>query len=201
MMTSPNTMIMIANMNTAATVEAIFSIVASAFNIPSSKIHLPKVSILHSAANRVLRLFGGNGRYRRVEFPERVAAALAASVQSLRPGFGDALHQILELRVDLRRERIKTNALGFERLLGLVVRLLHRLAGGRNDLVGDVDHRLLDFRRQLLPGAVADRIGNDKTAEAEPVGGIFDELVGAIGNHALERKQQPVHGAARQRFI
>src|SRR5882757_6597846 len=142
MMTSPKTMIMIANMNTAATVEAIFSIVASAFNIPSSKIHLPKVSILQAAANRVLRLFGGNGRYRRVEFPQRVAAALAAPVESFRPGLGDALHQILELRADLGREGIKPNAFGFERLLGLVVRFLHRLAGRRNDLVGDVGHRL-----------------------------------------------------------
>src|SRR5882757_3710681 len=104
MMTSPKTMIMIANMNAAATVEAIFSILVSAFNIPSSKIHLPRVSILQAAANRVLRLFGGNGRHRRVEFPQRVAAALAASVQSLRPGLGHALHQVLELRADLRRE-------------------------------------------------------------------------------------------------
>src|SRR6267154_138147 len=153
MMTSPKTMIMIANMNTAATVEAIFSIVASAFNIPSSKIHLPKASILQAAANRVLRLFGGNGRYRRVEFPQRVAAALAAPVESFRSG------------------------------------------------LGDVRHRLLDLRCQFLPGAVADRIGHDEAAEADAVGGIFDELVGAVGDHALERKQQPVHGAARQRLI
>src|SRR5882757_10845645 len=117
MMTSLKTMIMMANMNAAATVEAIFSIVVSAFNIPSNKIHLPRVSIVQAAANRVLRLFGGNGRYRRVEFLQGVAAALAASVQSLRPRLGDALHQVLELRIDLGRKGIETNALGLERLL------------------------------------------------------------------------------------
>src|SRR3954471_20637252 len=116
MMTSPNTIIMIANMKTAAMVDAIFSIAVSTFNIPSSKIHLPRVSILQAAASRILRLFGGNGRYRRVEFLQRVAAALAAPVQSLRPGPGDALHQVLELRIDLGREHVKTNALGLERL-------------------------------------------------------------------------------------
>src|SRR5438128_47227 len=141
MMTSPNTIIMIANMNTAATVEAILSIAVSTFNIPSSKIHLPKVST-QIAANRVLHLFGGNSRYRCVEFLQGLTAALATPVESFRPGLGDALHQILELRTDLRRERVKTNALGFERLLGLVVRFLHRLAGRRNDFVGDIGHRL-----------------------------------------------------------
>src|SRR6266850_2694604 len=101
MMTSLNTIIMMANMNTAAMVEAIFSILPTARNIPSSKIHLPKVSILQAAAVRILRLFGGDGRHRRVELLQRIAAPLAAPVQPLRPRFGDALHQVLEFRTSL----------------------------------------------------------------------------------------------------
>src|SRR4051812_40590400 len=161
MMTSLNTMIMIANMNAAATVEAIFSMVLSVFNIPSSKIHLPKVSIVQATAARVLRLLGWNGGHAGVELLQRIAAALAAAVQPFSPGLGDALHQVLELRADLGREHVKANTLALERFLGLVVGLLNRLARGGNDLFGDIDHRFLDFRRQLLPGAVADRIGND----------------------------------------
>src|SRR3954453_253157 len=98
MMTSPNTMIMIANMNTAAMVDAIFSILASPFNIPSSKIHLPRC-LSCRLRQPVLRLFGGNCRYRGVEFPERIAASLAAPVEPFRPGLGDALHQVLELGI------------------------------------------------------------------------------------------------------
>src|SRR5437879_6057489 len=102
MMTSPNTMIMIANINTAAMVEAIFSSAPTTLNIPSSKIHLPRVPILQPLAVRVLRLFDGNGLDSRVEFLQRVAAALAPGVQSFRPVLCDALHQILEFRADLR---------------------------------------------------------------------------------------------------
>src|SRR5258707_13759673 len=176
MITSPKTMIMIANMNTAAIVEAIFSTTPSALNIPSSKIHLPRASILQSAMVCVLRLFGGNGGDRGVKFLQRVAAALAACVEPLRPRLGDAFHQILEFRIDLGLQGFKAN-LRFERFLGLVVGLLDLLTGRRDDFLGDVDHRLLDFRSQFLPGAVADRIGDDKAAESEPVSGIFDELV------------------------
>src|SRR5205085_7769387 len=125
MMTSLNTIIMMANMNTAAMVEAIFSILPTARNIPSSKIHLPRVSILQPAALRILRLFGGDGRHRRIELLQRVAAPLAATVQPLRPRLGNALHQILEFRVDPGLQGFETNAGGFQRFLGLVVRLLH----------------------------------------------------------------------------
>ena len=58
---------MMANMNTAAMVEAIFSILPTALNIPSSKIHLPKVLILQPAAVRILRLLGRNSRHRGLE--------------------------------------------------------------------------------------------------------------------------------------
>jgi hypothetical protein len=49
---------MMANMNTAAMVEAIFSILPTARNIPSSKIHLPRVSILQPAAVPHLAFIG-----------------------------------------------------------------------------------------------------------------------------------------------
>jgi hypothetical protein len=76
---------MIANMNTAAMVDAIFSIAPSVLNIPSSKIHLPKVSILQPAVVDILRLIGGNGRHRCVEFLQRIAAPLNAGIEPLRP--------------------------------------------------------------------------------------------------------------------
>src|SRR5689334_25394495 len=101
MMTSPNTMIMMANMKTAAIVEAIFSTVPTARDIPSSKIHLPGVSILQPAVIRILRLFGWDGRHRCVEFLQRFAASLAAGIEPFRPRLGDALHQVLEFRIGL----------------------------------------------------------------------------------------------------
>jgi hypothetical protein len=58
MMTSLNTIMMMANINTAAMVEAIFSILPTARNIPSSKIHLPRVSILQPAAVPHLAFIG-----------------------------------------------------------------------------------------------------------------------------------------------
>src|SRR3954463_16451490 len=113
MMTSPNTMIMMANMKTAAMVEAIFSTVPTARNIPSSKIHLPKVSILQPAVIRILRilrLFGRDGRHRCVEFLQRFGASLAAGIEPFRPRLGDALHQVLELRIGLGLQGFETDA-------------------------------------------------------------------------------------------
>src|SRR5262245_23165809 len=170
MMTSLNTMIMMANMNTAAMVEAIFSIVPTARNIPSNKIQLPKVLISQAAVFHISRLFGGDGRNSRVELLQRIAAPLAAPVQALRPRLGDALHQVLEFRVGFGLQGFEANAGRFQRLLGLIVRLLHLLAHGGDHLFSDVDHRLLDLRRELFPYVFADRIRHDETAEAEPVG-------------------------------
>src|SRR3954449_2174637 len=110
MMTSLNTIIMMANMNTAAMVEAIFSILPTAHNIPSSKIHLPKCRSCSLRLFRILRLLGGDSRHRCVELLQRIAAPLAAAVQPLRPRLGDALHQVLEFRAGLGLQGFETNA-------------------------------------------------------------------------------------------
>src|SRR3954463_5193244 len=132
MMTSLNTIIMMANMNTAAMVEAIFSILPTARNIPSSKIHLPRCRSCSLRLFRILRLLGGDSRHRRVELLQRIAAPLAASVQPLRPRLGGALHQILEFPVDFGLQGFETDARCFQRFLGFIVCLLYLLAHGRH---------------------------------------------------------------------
>src|SRR5689334_18881353 len=102
MMTSENTIIMIANMKTAAIVEAIFSSALSARNTRSSN----PVSPLSPPLLRRDR------RNRSVEFLQGFAALLAAAVEAVGPGLVDALHQVLELRFRLRRQRLELDALG-----------------------------------------------------------------------------------------
>src|SRR5437764_9403793 len=118
MMTSENTIIMIANMKAAAIDDAIFSSALTSLNVLSSNFRPPRQSA------RPLS-FGRNGCDRRVEFPQRIAAALAAGIEPLRPVFSDAFHQILEFRTGLRLQGFEFDALGLHRPLDLVVGFLH----------------------------------------------------------------------------
>src|SRR5215212_18094 len=144
-----------------------------------------------------IRLLGRNARDRRVELLERVAATLAARIQPFRPGLRHSLEEVLELGVGARLQSFESDG-RFQRFLRFFVSVLHLTAGQWNELVCNLDHRLLDLRRELLPRGIADRIRNNEAAETQSVRRILDELVGSISDNALQRKQKSVHGAARK---
>src|SRR3979490_528478 len=105
MMTSENTIIMIANMKAAAIDDAIFSRAPPTPHILSHNSPPPLSAAL--------------------------PAGLAARTEPLRPVFRDALHQLLEFRTGLRLQGLEFDTLSLHRLLDLVVGFLNLLTGGR----------------------------------------------------------------------
>src|SRR5258707_12173259 len=137
-------MIMIANMKHAAIVDVTLSIAVKA-------LRLALINLVSVRCERLLEgwregLLGGYGGNCRIKFLQGVAAVFAARVEPIRPGLGNAFHQILAFGSDLAWQCFQTNACRLQRLPGLVVRLLYLLASGRDDLFGGIDHRLLNFR-------------------------------------------------------
>src|SRR3954468_23060985 len=147
-------MIMIANMNSAAIEDTAFSTTASALSDRSSKSNSSRAT---GERRAVIELVGWNGPHHGAESAQRLAAAFSPRVQALRPGLGHAFQQLLEF---IGLQRLEANAGCFEFCLGGLVGLLHFLAGGGDDLVRRIDHRLLDFGRELFPRGLADRIGH-----------------------------------------
>src|SRR6266566_6938799 len=162
-------MIMMANMKIAAIVDTAFSTAPSALNNPLSTLKSPQASC---RCPHPTDLFDRHGRDHCVELPKRVASVLATGIKALGPGLGNALQKVLEL---LGRRRLKAHPRGGQGILGRLIGLLYGLAGGGNDLVRDIDHRLLDLGRKLLPGRVADGIGHDEASETYAVGRIFHQ--------------------------
>src|ERR1700730_18989514 len=143
-------MIMMANMKHAAIAEVSFSIAFKALRLALITLVSVRwgsgqtlVEVLKRCRLELLWGHGGNGC---LEFSQRVASALAAGVQSFRPGPGHALHKILEPGAGLRLQGFKAHPCCFHGFPGRLVGLLHLPADGGNDLFRDVDHRLLDLR-------------------------------------------------------
>src|SRR4051794_21996264 len=183
MTTSLKTIIMIANMNIAAIVDTAFSRTPTALNSPSSTSISPGYCCCGEMDDTPIRLLGRNARDRRVELLKRVAAPLAARIQPFRPGLRYSLEEVLEPGAGARLQTFESDG-RFQRLLRFLVSVLHLAAGQWNELVRNLDHRLLDLRREFLPGGIADRIRNDEAAETQSVGRILDELVGSISDNA-----------------
>src|SRR4051794_10488162 len=118
MTTSPKTMIMIANMKNAAIEDTAFSTAVTARSNPSS------MPISPAATDLIDR----NSRDHRVEFLERIAAALAARIECFRPGLVDTLQQVPEL---LGLQRLEAHPGGLQFLLGRLIGLLQFLTHRR----------------------------------------------------------------------
>src|SRR5471032_500642 len=124
-------MIMIANMKTAAIVDVTRSTAVKALRL--ALINLVSVGwgsgrlVVSRSAVCACDSLDRHGSRGGIELLERVAAALAARIEPIRPGFRHALQKILEFGANLGLQRFEVNPGRCHGLFGGLVGLLHLL--------------------------------------------------------------------------
>ena len=123
-----------------------------------------------------MHLSRGNGRDHCVEFPEGVAPRLPRASSPSAQALATPFIRSAELRLASGRNGSNWTPTASSFVLVVGVGLLHCLAGGGHQFLGDVDHCLLHVRGQPRPRGVADGIGDHEAAEADAVDRSFTSL-------------------------
>src|SRR5205814_2845873 len=132
---------------------------------------------------------------------EDLAAGLAGLVDVLYPVFRDALEGRIEYLFVASAEFDDLHALRLDLFGRGLLAVLEALAALARGLLARFNQGFADVLRQRLEFGLADRIGEDRGSEVQPLGAGLQDLAEVIGHRALIRKDQAVERAAGERFI